>query len=190
MGGHWSRSDGTIGPSRGRCRGRRLAVHVRGSVAAACGWSVAVGPGGRRGSFGLLSPTHLSWRLGMAKRRDARDVDKQSCDTDPDVPTGPCAVTRRPACQKPRPESSGAASNRSPPLRCCAPSTSRVSQTNAASLGRAPGDEGIRDSAMGCGLRIVVVLPLNGSALSIRASFGWQRDGSKLWMPSSPWSLG
>lgn len=97
------------------CRRRRRPPLVRGSVVVARGWSVGVGPGGRRRSIGLLSPTHLSWRLEMAKRRDARDVDGQSCDTDPDVPTGPCAVTRRPACQKPRPESSGAASNRSPP---------------------------------------------------------------------------
>lgn len=63
------------------CRRRRRPPLVRGSVVVARGWSVGVGPGGRRRSIGLLSPTHLSWSLEMAKRRDARDVDGQSCDT-------------------------------------------------------------------------------------------------------------
>lgn len=183
MGGHWSRSDGTIGPARSRVDVDAVHVWSGGASLSRVDGPLVSAPAAAVAPLGFSAlPTSAGvWRWrndGTQKMSMGRAVIP--------IPTSPLGHARSPAALHARNQGPSRVVLHQTDLRRCAPSTSRVSQTNAASLGRAPGDEGTRDSAMGGGLRVVVGLLW----LSIRTSLGWQRDGSKLWMSSSPWSLG
>lgn len=168
------------------CRRRRRPRLVRGSVAARRVWMVRRCRPRRPPLLHWASqPYPAQLASGVWRWRNDGTQEMSMGRVVIPIPTSPLGHARSPAALHARNQGPSRVVLHQTDLRR-APSTSRVSQTNAASLGRAPGDEGIRDSAMGGGLRVVVGLLW----LSIRTSLGWQRDGSKLWMPSSPWSLG
>lgn len=154
MGGHWSRSDGTIGPARSRVgvdavhlwSGAASLSRVDGPLVSAP--AAAVAPLG----FSALPTSAGVWRW----RNDGTQEMSMGRVVIP-IPTSPLGHARSPAALHARNQGPSRVVLHQTDLRR-APSTSRVSQTNAASLGRAPGDEGIRDSAMGGGLRVGVGL--------------------------------